>query len=441
MAYARLTQEQQNALRRLVRGTPINQARDWLLKKQITEEGAYGWGHLTSEDLPTVWGGTLDGIRALHAAGVSKHDPAINESLKWLFTQQREDGGFGSREVVYSAVESTAWILIVLKELGYTPDEDERMARAVQYLDSCVGENGEVATSVLDSDNVRIMPSVLTLSALHSYSKKSVLVARFLKDVRDVETGGWGSKPGAVPNPQSTCQVLNTLLETTSLTRDDVITQQAVQFILARQNEDGSWNNFSETWFSKHQPHVPLRCDDFTTAWAVQTLINAGVGITTEPLVKALSWLILSQKEPGYWQFDPLDDAEHVWCVSDCTVTLVKARTKLMAEVAEAGISALGADRQAETEGNNASPMEALEKRVKGIWKFVRVNAFNFIVVFLALYIFREQIFGLINQILEFFKVQTGNLIANLIASLIWSLLLLLGTVLLGRLRDARNGS
>ncbi|WP_202978713.1 prenyltransferase/squalene oxidase repeat-containing protein [Aggregatilinea lenta] len=422
-----LGQREKTALRMLVKGTPIEKGSMWLINNQRDSDQGVGWPHLNAHDVPTVWGGTLDGMRALLATGVSRHDPVVRRAYEWLLQQQRPDGGFGSREVVYSAVEATAWVLITMRQMEVDLLSDPNAQRAVAYLEESVTSSGEVGTSKVDPP--RLYPSMLTLWALHGVSEKSVLVARYLKDSRDTKTGGWGIRADTAPNPLSTAHVLDVLISTGHLNTDDVITKQATGYLLDTQKEEGNWDNFSETWFSKHQSDMPLRCDEYTTAWALIALLRAGSSPSSLPLAKAISWLVYEQKEAGYWLYNPLDDAEHIWCVSDSIVALHMAKERLIQEMTENGLTTWGSqDLGTSREGST------LEKNISKVWTSFKINLNTILLMLLAVFVFKDEIRSFADSILQ--SITDGNgIISDIVANAIYAVLVIAGTFIINRIR------
>src|SRR6266508_4816738 len=113
----------------LLAGWPIESGAAWIRSVFIDKADRCGWAHLSTHDIPTVWGGTLDALRGLLAAEMSPYDPLFRRGVDWLFSQQRPDGGWGSREFTYSAVEATAWVVFVLRHAGFDVASDERTRR------------------------------------------------------------------------------------------------------------------------------------------------------------------------------------------------------------------------------------------------------------------------------------------------------------------------
>jgi hypothetical protein len=430
-----ITERQRNAVKSLLKSTPFEKGEAWLRRIQIQDSQGIGWPHLTALNIPTVWGGTLDGIRGLLACGVSKYDPVVADSLNWLLSQRNLDHGYGSREITYSGVEPTAWVLIAVKELGFNIPDRTHFVETSAFLESCIRDSGEVATSNDPNEEARTYPSVLTLWALNGESQKTYQIARFLKDARDPISGGWGIKPKAVPNVASTAQVLYILLATNNLSKDDVITRQAIEYLLNNQKADGSWENFTETWYSIKQPHVPLRCEEYSTTWVLQALLEAGLSPAREPVVKAISWLIYEQAEDGYWLYNRLDDSKHIWCTADAVVALTMARKSIIDTVADKEYRDMWSEGDARDQNYILIPKNFISQ----FFQYLRKNITTILVIMLSIYVFNSQIQSFIVGVQTFFQVQGDSIISDLLASVIYAFLFFLGAALLTRIRGVEK--
>src|SRR5699024_6701765 len=138
----------------------IETGKSWLWGAYVrAEDGATGWSHFLGDREPTVWGGTLDGIRAMFHLGVPPLSTDLNNAINWMKGQQRPDGGFGSREMDYSSSEATSWVIITLAQVGLDSENDQVVRSAVAYLLKCVDSDGGVATTPLDLDQPRTFPA------------------------------------------------------------------------------------------------------------------------------------------------------------------------------------------------------------------------------------------------------------------------------------------
>lgn len=88
----------------------LEQAREWLCNAFKRNSFGTGWGHSPQEEEPSEWGGTLDGVRALLAVGEPALSPMISDSVGWLKSRQRPDGGLVplTGSILYSYLRSRA---------------------------------------------------------------------------------------------------------------------------------------------------------------------------------------------------------------------------------------------------------------------------------------------------------------------------------------------
>jgi prenyltransferase beta subunit len=423
-----LGDDERKALYSLLKGAPLELGATWLKSVHINNHSNTGWAHQAGHPDPTEWGGTLDGIRGLLAVGVKSTDPMIKRSVEWLFSKQRPDGGWGSREIVYSAVEPTAWVLITLKEVDPGIVADARFQKAVSFLETAILPDGSLATSIQDKHEPRVLPSVLALWALHGLSQRERDISRYIKEIRDVETGAWGTHKDAKPNVVSTAMALLVLLRTKNLPKNDSITHQVVSYLLKNQEPDGHWKNCVETWFSKDQVahlavQVPIRCESYSTNWVVPALLEAGGDITQSAIAKAVAWLVREQSPQGYWLHEPQDSQAHVWCSANCLVALAMSRNAI-----------LSSDSALQMIVSRAE-LPVHESRLAGLSGRIRGNVTNIAVVMLALLVLWEHIRSLAEQVASFFVAQVSTITLNLVSSAIFLALVAIGSWFLAKLQ------
>jgi hypothetical protein len=193
----------------------IHKGREWLWRTYKTEAGGAGWPQYPGSSELTVWGGTLDGLRALRLERRDQPlDARLSTALRWVKDQQLDCGGFDYCEVEYPAAESTAWVLVTLAEFG-TDVHDPTVARALSYLLDCVAPGGGVTTTPEDPQDQRVMPMALAVWALSKYrddldvddrAVKMTAIKEKLRLVQHPESRGWGVSHGAVPNVATTAQ-------------------------------------------------------------------------------------------------------------------------------------------------------------------------------------------------------------------------------------------
>jgi hypothetical protein len=377
----------------------------WLESSLIEDppSGAYGWGHYRGEDEPTVWGGTVDSINALLSLGVPALDPRLSKATNWIRSQQRPDGGFGSRELQYSAAESTAWVVIVLTRMGLSAQSDAVLARAVDYLRKCVGPKGSVSTTPMDSTDPRTMPAALTLWALALQGTDPVTVGLIAENLRlgqEPTSHGWGVSFGAPANPSNTAQVL-IALRWAGIARDAVWVREAADYLLSAQRGDGSWRNSSDEWFTAATPHLPYRCSNFGTAWGLTAMLWFPEGPYADSSWRASERLIAAQLPGGAWQFDAYDPKEHVWCSAQA-------------------LTALSLWRAVDGGGPQHPKVAAVMRSFRAGLTWLRGSLLYLLVAALVLWQFRSPIVALVRRISDSFDLDPQGIATNLVSSLIW---------------------
>ncbi len=249
----RLSDDERRSLRSVALGRPLASAAAWLHSQRVTNGVETGWPHLAGGGSPSEWGGTVDALRALIVAGASPSEPALASSLAWLVSRQRSDGGFGSREMGYSAAEPTAWVAILLHEAGAEPSQPV-VVRALDFLESCIDSQGAVATSPNDlaaGDTSRRYPALLACWALGLWQRVSgEAVARKLKADVDRHSGLWAVRGGAAHSVATSAAIVVALIRGGYAGASDELVRRAARSILDAQLPDGRWAASSETWFS-----------------------------------------------------------------------------------------------------------------------------------------------------------------------------------------------
>jgi hypothetical protein len=400
------------SLRALLMGSPVEAGREWLQRCHIRTAAGVGWAHFSDQDFPSVWGGTLDGIMALASTGTSAFDPMISDSIDWIFSQQRDDGGFGSREMNYSAAESTAWVLVALFAASVSPN-DPRVVKAHDFLVGCIKEDGAVGTSPSDKGG-RIYPALLTAWALSSLNPtKAKIVANRLRAVRTGASGGWGYMEGGTPVVGITAQVVFALIRAKLVDNHDSIVREAVDFIVSHSSSSGTYPNSSETWFSSHQPNIPLRYNCHTQSWVVRALSEVGFQQSKAPLSDIVAQLVSSQSpNEGYWIYDPSENTKHVWCVAGAVLALDSARRGLL-KLASENLN-FGASEPISLPSPGQSFIRTTLSRLAKHRQDLLITA-------IIVYLFTDWIVDKTSRLQNWLGVQSDSIMANLVSSVIWA--------------------
>ncbi|GIE18101.1 hypothetical protein Ahu01nite_012030 [Winogradskya humida] len=307
----------------------------WLWSSYIPEPrggAGAGWPQFPGTTELTVWGGTVDGIRAqyLEHTGRPLND-RLRDALIWVRTQQVESGGFDSCEVEYPSAEATAWALVAFGELGLD-GSDPTVKGALTYLLDCVAPGGGVMTTPADIQDQRTMPTALALWAFAKYreslrrrGEEGVIekIVEHLKLAQDPDSRAWGVSHGAVPNVATTAQVVFALCEAGVSPREDVV-RGATAFIISRQSDNGSWPNSYDEWFTVGSPRRPQRCLNYS-AWRALLALMHSAGhdpAARRACRQAVRHLVDMQSADGAWRFEDYESNRHVWLTAQIVVAL-----------------------------------------------------------------------------------------------------------------------
>jgi hypothetical protein len=198
--------------------------------------------------------------------------------------------------------------------------------------------------------------------------------------------------------------VLDALITTRHLKPSGESANRAVRWLTQQQQDDGSWLNFSEQWFSVNQPTVPNRCDNYTTAPALRALLHAGGSALDRQILAATTWLLQQQDGEGCWYYNRPDGCKHVWCTADAIDALAEVRSHLKQHRAE--LTAM-------LRNDSASVVPARSRL-----------AFLVAIIFacLAAIGFRREVVAAARAFLSFLRLQASSLTVNILSSAIYAL-------------------
>ncbi|MEQ8764029.1 MAG: squalene--hopene cyclase [Planctomycetota bacterium] len=260
-------------------GEAVRRGLDWLLPKQLTDEPG-DW----REERPDLAGGgwafeyanphypDLDDTAMIGWALVQSGRPedlaAADRAARWLHGMQSKNGGFAAFDI-----DNTCYYLneIPFADHGalLDPPTADVTARCLTFF------------GILDSEE------------WHEVIDRSL---RYLAAEQE-ETGSWFGRWGT-NYVYGTWSVLAGLEHVRDRVDDEVIAQ-AVRWLEARQNVDGS---FGESNDSYEDPELAGRGPgtSFQTAWAMLALIAAGVGERASVRMAA-EYLMATQGDDGLW--------------------------------------------------------------------------------------------------------------------------------------------
>ncbi|MBL7686298.1 MAG: squalene--hopene cyclase [Deltaproteobacteria bacterium] len=253
----------------------------WLMKKQITS--VYGdWSIKNKKGIPGGWSfefendyfpdvdDTLQILSVLDRLDLPREEVAgvFQRGLDWVFSMQSKNGGWAAFDI----------------------DNTLDLVNKIPFSDH---------GACLDPPTPDITARVLELLGNLGYAQEYPACQKALEFILKTqeESGAWWGRWG-VNYLYGTWCVLQGLIAMRLSPQHPAISK-AVQFIKSVQNSDGGWSESCESYVQKK--HVPLPYSTASqTAWALMGLIAAGERDSVE-VKKGIEFLLASQKIDGSW--------------------------------------------------------------------------------------------------------------------------------------------
>ena len=309
-------------------GPILKKGIEGLRRYSIEEEGKFRFQSCISP----VWDTALAMI-GLQDAGLPRDHPALVKAGKWLLNEQIFVGGdwqvkckarpggwaFEFDNDVYPDTDDTAVVLMAIlgTELPKRA-KDFALSRGLEWLLGMQSRNGgwgafdrdntaaflrEIPFAdfgeMIDPPSVDVTAHVVEFLGKMGYRPGFKPLDRALSYIfREQEPDGpWYGRWG-VNYIYGTGYVLPAL-EAVGFPMDDPRVRKAVDWLLARQNEDGGWG---EDVMSYHKRELRGRGPSTAsqTAWALLALIAAG-GARSEAVKRGIEYLIRTQNDEGTW--------------------------------------------------------------------------------------------------------------------------------------------
>jgi prenyltransferase beta subunit len=280
---------------------------------------------------------------------------AISNGIHFLISLQGPAGGFrmtpqhephpvDTCEAVYAMTRSgyDPSSEIVRKAIGFVKEKIVTMSKQpacrdyasfIMMLGSVESECSElgIATDELNSFQVDDAWSLrrggelstydtalttLALSQLGERFQDRIGRSRSWLEKTQNSDGGWGPGPSEDSHLHATSITLLALMEA-KLDEELEGRGKAVEFILNRQNGDGSWPHFTE----KLPVYEAERYTYFDSGWSLISLLRAGASHRSGAIQKALNWLLIQQTSSGGWRARE-DQAPSIYATGAATLAL-----------------------------------------------------------------------------------------------------------------------
>ncbi len=249
-------------------------------------------------------------LEALEAAGYLD-DPRLRPTIDWLCMEQFDTPFFATgcpagawswgRPSGWADMDDTAGALIMLRRMG-VPASDPHISLGYQCLEAMQNREGSWGMFLkrtrfkLEAHNSGIdrpCPALTARIAIALYerdrcwSRPLEQALRYLCSVQRTD--------GAISNVWFHDYVYGTALALDAFATvgraEDPTALRCKDWLLANQNEDGSWGG------SRGMPGTVEE-----TAWALSALLSEGVVVPPERLDRAAAWLVERQQPGGTWQ-------------------------------------------------------------------------------------------------------------------------------------------
>jgi len=290
-------------------------------------------------------------LLALVTAGsVAGHADAVragsdaDSAAAWLQRAQNADGGFGTAPTTGSNPAMTGWAMLGLEAAGRNPLDIRTEGRSpVDYLrkrSGSVRSVGDLERTILAlvgaGANPRdfagrdlvaalrerrspdgsypggVNPTAFGILALRAAGEGGSALARSAKWLRKAQNpdGGWGFRPGAASEPDSTGAALQGLAAAAGGGLGS-----GVDYLRRAQEDDGGWA-LVETGPANSQ----------STAWAVQGLLAAGVNPTgiqsggRDPF----EFLAARQAGDGHYRYSASSNQTPVWVTTQALAAVAR---------------------------------------------------------------------------------------------------------------------
>ncbi|OMC13502.1 squalene--hopene cyclase [Mycobacterium sp. SP-6446] len=312
-------------LRRLA----MRQALEWILARQ---EADGGWGGLQP---PSVYS-----MLALHLSDYPLDHPAMRAALAgldgFLIHEDTADGPTRRLEGCQSPVWDTALSVAALLDAGVAPDDPSVLRAADWLLGKQITRAGDwqvrrpdlrpggwafefANDNYPDTDDTAEVILCLDRVAHPDVERVVAAVDRAVAWTAGMQSrdGGWGAFDaentrtlvtklpfcdfGAVTDPPSADVTAHVVEMLAILGAHTERRERGVQWLLDRQESDGSWFG---RWGSNYI---------YGTAAVVPALIAAGVEANAAPVRSAIDWLKRHQNDDGGWGEDPRSYVDGAW--------------------------------------------------------------------------------------------------------------------------------
>jgi energy-coupling factor transport system substrate-specific component len=263
---------------------------------------------------------------------------ASSDARTWLVRSQGTDGGYAATRGNPSSPAMTGWAMLGLEAAGRNPfDVRKRGKSPVAYLRSQIGRLrsvGDLERTILALEGAGVEPrnfadtdlvaelrsrrgrdgsvsGQVNLTSFYVLAMRAAEAgglnrsAAWLRKARN-DDGGWGFRPGAPSDPDSTGAALQALAAAGSGGRTS---KDGVRWLRRAQRGGGGWALATSGVVNAQ-----------STSWAIQGLVAAGSG--GKPVEKGIAYLDRLRTGDGYYRYSTSSDQTPIWVTAQVLLAL-----------------------------------------------------------------------------------------------------------------------
>jgi prenyltransferase beta subunit len=217
-----------------------------------------------------------------------RHEGQLDATVRFLQEDQNTDGGFGGEAGTPSDPDMTSWVALALAAADVNPHDQAKAGGtdAYTYLAAHAGELS--VTTDFERELMVVNAAESPPQPLGGVDLVAAILARQLPE------GGFPHEAGGSPGINDTIFAILALSPVKEPTVEAAV-QRALQFVLAEQDEDGSWTSYCPKSVCPN-----WRGSTDMTGAAIEALNAAGMP-GSEAQAKAIAFLHETQLPDGGW--------------------------------------------------------------------------------------------------------------------------------------------